>query len=299
MTMGGHLTTGRRMRDDDDSDRLLVRPYVQPGAEAKVSSIHTEEEPVPDAARGEQRSTAVLPKTVEPPAELTDGRDRRVVLWLVGAGLALIVAVAVAIIGLWPHGDDAPEAVAPGTTMFPDGGAASPSAGASVSPSAKASASRSPSAARTTPPAGAPAAGSAPGVPPVSPSPSATLAPPPASDQVGPITGAGGLCLDIRGGIALPGGAVSAYPCNGTPSQRWTVAADGTLRAAGSCAAPDGSNVHLTGCDESGQWRAGPGGTLVNVGTGRCLTDPDNGAQTGRRMTLAACGGSGQRWVLP
>src|SRR4051794_37153698 len=114
MTMGGHLTTGRHMRDGDDSDRLLVRPYVQPGAEAKVSSIHTEEEPVPDDARGEQRSTAVLPKTVEPPAEVTDGRDRRVVLWLVGAGLALIVAVAVAIIGLWPHGDDAPGPWRPG-----------------------------------------------------------------------------------------------------------------------------------------------------------------------------------------
>jgi hypothetical protein len=223
-----------------------------------------------------------------------------VVLWLVGAGLALIVVVAVAIIGLWPRDDDAPSAIAPGTTLFPDGGASAPaSARASASVSAKVLASASPSAtpgatSRTTAAAGR----SAPGAPPVSAPPSETLAPP-AADRVGSITGPGGHCLDIRGGIAFPGGAVSAYACNGTPSQRWTLAADGTLRAGGSCAAPDGSDVHLTVCGDSGQWRAGPGQTLVNVGTGQCLTDPDNGATTGARMILTACGGSGQRWTGP
>jgi hypothetical protein len=158
--------------------------------------------------------------------------------------------------------------------------------------SASASASTSPSA----PASGA--TGSATASPPRSAPPSATLAPPPAADRTGAIVGAGGHCLDIRGGVALPGGAVSTYACNSTPSQRWTLAADGTLRVGGRCAAPDGSAVHLADCDASPQWRAGAGGTLVSVGGAGCLTDPDNGTKTGGRMTLAACGAAGQRWSL-
>jgi hypothetical protein len=85
------------------------------------------------------------------------------------------------------------------------------------------------------------------------------------------------------------------------PTQRWTVAADGTLRASSMCAKPDGGEVHMVGCgaDQSGQWRAGPNDTLVNLGTNQCLTDPDNGTKTGGRMRLAACGGAGQSWRLP
>jgi Ricin-type beta-trefoil lectin domain len=105
----------------------------------------------------------------------------------------------------------------------------------------------------------------------------------------------------VRGGITLLGSPASVYDCNGTLSQRWTVAADGTLRVAGSCALADGGAVQIGTCGDSapGQWRAGPGASLVNVGTGQCLSDPDNGAKTGNRLQLAACGGNGQRWALP
>jgi hypothetical protein len=256
--------------DDDSTDRMLVRPYVQsgaekPGAEPKVSSIHTEEipQPAPAPARGEEENTAVLPVIKASPAAESDG-GRRLVLWLVGAGLALILVAAVAVVALWPGGDEDRSAALPGTSVLPGSGAAPASAS-----------------------------------PPRSAAPSETLAPPPAVDRIGAITGPGGHCLDLRGGVALPGGAVSAYACNGTPSQRWTLGADGTLRVGGMCATPDGSAVHLGGCDASAQWRAGSGGTLVNAGAARCLTDPDNGTTTGARMTLATCGGTGQRWTLP
>jgi hypothetical protein len=289
--------------DDDSTDRMLVRPYVQsgaekPGAEPKVSSIHTEEipQPAPAPARGEEENTAVLPVIKASPAAESDG-GRRLVLWLVGAGLALILVAAVAVVALWPGGDEDRSAALPGTSVLPGGGAApvtaaAPSVRASAKASASASASASPSA-RTSSAARASAS------PPRSAAPSETLAPPPAVDRIGAITGPGGHCLDLRGGVALPGGAVSAYACNGTPSQRWTLGADGTLRVGGMCATPDGSAVHLGGCDASAQWRAGSGGTLVNAGAARCLTDPDNGTTTGARMTLATCGGTGQRWTLP
>jgi hypothetical protein len=286
------------MRDDDSSDRMLVRPYVKPGAEPKVASIHNEEVPSPDPSveRGDEENTAVLPVAEPPAAAEADGADRRLVLWLVGAGLALILVAAVAVIALWPGDDENTPAALPGTSVLPNGAPASgtgtaPSARASASVSASASASTSPSASASS------AKGSATASPRRSAPPSATLAPPPATDRTGAIVGAGGHCLDIRGGVALPGGAVSTYACNNTPSQRWTLAADGTLRVGGMCAAPDGSAVNLVGCEASAQWRAGGGGTLVSVGAG-CLTDPDNGTKTGGRMTLAACGAAGQRWTL-
>lgn len=86
--------------------------------------------------------------------------------------------------------------------------------------------------------------------------------------------------------------------CNGTLSQRWTVAADGTLRVSGTCAAADGSTQVAVGpCGDaaSGHWRAGAGGTLVNAASGQCLTGPADG----NRVRVAACGSGGQAWALP
>jgi hypothetical protein len=58
--------------------------------------------------------------------------------------------------------------------------------------------------------------------------------------------------------------------------------------------------VRSDGCDgagDSGQWRAGPGGSLVNPSSGRCLTDP---GKSGAITEVAACtGGDDQRWSLP
>jgi hypothetical protein len=105
----------------------------------------------------------------------------------------------------------------------------------------------------------------------------------------------------VAGGIVFPGSPLAVSTCNGTLSQRWTIATDGTLRVSGSCATADGDAVEVAACGDAatGQWRAGPGGTLVDVDSGRCLTDSANGAENGARVRLAACGGTGQRWTLP
>jgi hypothetical protein len=281
----------------NDKDRILVRPYIK---EADPDSIGTRELPtVPTAA---DEPAPVVPPAPERTDAAADAQDKRTVMWLVGAGLAVVVAAAVAIFALWPSGDDDRSGraqPAPGVSLNVNGGGPAASAG----PSGRASVPASPTPTGTAklslpaPPPGATA--TAPGGSAATP-PTATLAPPPAADLVGAITGPGGHCLDV-GGIGLPGSPATTRACTGTLSQRWTVGADGTLRAGGMCAKPDAGEVHLLSCtaDQSGQWRAGPGDTLVNLGSNRCLTDPDNGTRTGGRMRLAGCGGAGQRWTLP
>lgn len=125
----------------------------------------------------------------------------------------------------------------------------------------------------------------------------------PAVARSGALVGAGSLCLDLNGGVPVDGNHVQVFTCNGTDAQRWTVATDGTLRVVGKCAAPvaDGT-VHITGCGggSAGQWRQGKSRSLVNVGTGQCLTDPRGGAQSGSGVQVSACtGAAGQQWTLP
>jgi hypothetical protein len=308
---------GRQMVDGDetrDSDRLLVRPYIKKVADSPADEYRLPEggadpavDDVPAAGDGESEPDAVAEPAAPPRTEAdldpaTDDRERRTVLWLVGAALALILATSAGVIAIWPGGEDAQPAVAPppGNAVLPDP-AVDPSA--AVTPVGKAASaasssspipSRSPS--NSVSPSGAKGSSTVAAVP----TPS-TLAPP-AADRVGPVTGPGGHCLDVRGGVALLGSPLAVYDCNGTSSQRWTVAADGTLRVIGGCAgAPGDGSVQVKACDTAaaGQWRARSGSTLLNVGTGQCLTDPGNGATTGAPLRLAACGGNGQRWALP
>jgi hypothetical protein len=279
----------------DGKDRILVRPYIK---EADPGSTSTRE--IPAVKSPEDPPTEVIAAPGGKRDHAADTNDKRMVMWLVGTGLAVVVAAAVVIFALWPSGDDDPGRRAgpvPGVSLTANGAPAAsalPSAQASISASASPSGSAKLS---LPPPAGAttPAQGGKPAAP-----PAATLAPPPASDIVGAVVGPGGHCLDV-GGIGLPGSPVVARTCNSMPTQRWTVAADGTLRASSMCAKPNGNEVHLVSCgaDQSGQWRAGPNSALVNLGTNQCLTDPDNGTKTGGRMQLAACGGAGQGWTLP
>jgi hypothetical protein len=292
-----------------DGDRLLVRPYIGQAAGGPAKSTDTPgskpEVPVDRPAEEPAEATVVLPIVAEQPESLAEGPERRMVLILVGAGLAIIVGAAIGVAMLWPGNDDDRGAALPAplaTPAWPVGSGRAPSPTPSPSPSVSASASPSVSPSVTpTPSRPASPTPSAPSTPARTPSAPPTLEPPPTADRVGPIAGAGGHCLDVRGGVTLLGSPASVYDCNGTLSQRWTVAADGTLRVAGSCAVAEGGAVKIAACGtaDPGQWRAGSGSSLVNVGTGKCLTDPDNGAKTGNQLQVAACGGAGQRWALP
>jgi hypothetical protein len=277
-------------------DRVLVRPYIK---EADPGSASTREIPVTSGPA--EPPPTVPPKAPDGLDPAADAKDRRTVLWLVTAGLAVVLGAAAVTIVLWPSGDGGGNRAGAGTGATLPIGGTGPQASASAGASASASPSASPSASVTlslpAPPGNGKASRGATSPPPAG---AATLAPPPASDTVGTVTGPGGHCLAM-GGLGLPGSPAVAQTCNGTSYQRWTAAADGTLRVSGMCAVPDGSSVEMVSCGsgQAGQWRTGPNSTLVNLAGNLCLTDPDNGARTGGRMQLAACGGAGQRWALP
>jgi hypothetical protein len=262
------------------------------------------------------------------PGEAVPSRRRRFLV-LAGAAFAVLVAVGgvglagfltgdthhATIIGL-PVGPTTPD-----TLPGPPARTASATPTGSVVPGthATAGATTQPSTTGGTAPAGLPASplagSSSPGdttnpLPPGNPAlvfPSTPSDPdPPASPAAaqpgGAIGGAGGLCLDLAG-AAADGTRVQVSTCNGGSTQRWTMAANGTVQVAGKCAqaASDGS-VQLAACGSStaAQWRAGSGRSLVNAATSKCLTDPAGGAKPGSAVTVATCtGATNQQWSLP
>ncbi len=287
--------------EQDSPERMLIRPYIQNSAgDTGYRLPEGGSPPAPTAELPLLEEPAAVPAPAPAPAPepAADGsQDRRQMAWLAGAGLALVVAIGVTIVALWPGSDENPSVAAPpGGFTWPARAGSAPPTPSAAGPSTSVPGSPSPSTSSS--PAPSASASVLPSTPPPSPPPSATLAPPPAADRVGPITGPGGDCLDVAAGIVLPAGAVVARDCNGTLSQRWTAATDGTLRVSGLCAAADGAGqaaVGVCGDAASGQWRSGPGGTLVNVGTGQCLTGPADG----NRVRLTACGADAQTWALP
>jgi hypothetical protein len=79
--------------------------------------------------------------------------------------------------------------------------------------------------------------------------------------------------------------------------QRFTLAADGTLRVGGRCVrATADDEIRFGECADRSteQWRAGRSASLVNRATNRCL----DGSLTITR-TRACDGGDEQRWKLP
>jgi hypothetical protein len=114
--------------------------------------------------------------------------------------------------------------------------------------------------------------------------------------STGAVTGPGGLCL------AVPGTRVRTATCDGGADQRWTVGTDGTLQVSGRCADAGADSVTTVTCgdDATSRWREGSNRSLVNIGTGECLTDPAGGTRAGTAVTVTTCsGGTNQQWSLP
>lgn len=284
-------------RDDDRGDRILVRPYVlpdDPDEDVEQTASITSRDIASLTIDGDV-PTEILPSTGRAPAPPADANDRTMVLWLVGAGLAVVVAAAVVMIALWPRNDSGPQQGSSGPPVMPVG------AGVSVEPSrdaasatASASPSVSPSASATRSPTRPAASPRRPGAP----APSVEIAM--AAGRTGPVANDSGLCLDA-GTLGLAINGVLAPPCSGSAAQRWTVGGDRTLRIGGLCAAADGGSVRTVACnggENKQQWQAGPDGSVVNVGSHQCLTDP-RGAKGVARVRLAPCQDDGQHWSLP
>jgi len=176
-----------------------------------------------------------------------------------------------------------PASATPTATTTPASPTPTPSAPASAKPGP---AAPTPSAAR--PPAPRPPA-----------PPAAPRIPAPAT---GVITGIGGGCVEV-----VNGGGIELLSCDGTSSQQWTVAGDGTIHAFRSCmnvrdgGTANGTSVNLSKCNGSGaqRWLVGANGSLINPQSGKCLDGPNNSSDP-RQLVIWACdGGAHQRWTLP
>ncbi|MGO8956296.1 MAG: GH25 family lysozyme [Streptosporangiaceae bacterium] len=102
---------------------------------------------------------------------------------------------------------------------------------------------------------------------------------------------------------------IAIEPC-GSAGQRWTIAANGSVRVAGKCLTATSSALSLGACRNGGQrWQLSSGGALTDLAAGKCLAD--NGAKNGSRAVAATCyarpnntgsastPGANQRWILP
>ncbi|MGA5305689.1 ricin-type beta-trefoil lectin domain protein [Nucisporomicrobium flavum] len=304
------------MVDEDDElqrqDPVLVRPYIrtEPSSTEPATPVDRPEETWPETAMLPDEEPApgepaAAPAAVPlPPGRgVTPLRQRLIVL----GGVLVLALAAAAFVLLGTGGDDKPPLPETQATL-PAPGVTGSLGDAPGSQRASAAAGRTPRPSTTTPartestsrpgqavpPAGttsAPASAAA---------PSATLAPPPAADRTGAVTAAGGRCLALGGLLGLDGSPIQVSGCSGVSYQSFTLAADGTLRVAGRCAQVTGDGeVRTVRCDdrESAQWRAGPGGSLVNPATGQCLTDPGSAGGT---ATVSTCtGDASQSWKLP
>ena len=128
------------------------------------------------------------------------------------------------------------------------------------------------------------------------------------TSATGPVTGYGGLCLDVRGASSADFTAVQVYTCNGTGAQQWTVASGNTLQALGKCLDVDaagtanGTTVDLYTCNGTGAqvWVPQSDGALLNPESGKCLDDTGWSTTPGTQAQIWSCtGGANQSWTLP
>ena len=125
----------------------------------------------------------------------------------------------------------------------------------------------------------------------------------------GPITGYGGLCVDVRGASTADFNPVQVYTCNGTDAQQWTVVQAGsTLQALGKCldinggGTADGTTVDLYDCNDTGAQVLVPqsNGELYNPQSGKCLDDTNWSTTPGTQLQIWDCtGNANQEWNLP
>nr|AQQ75061.1 GH16 CBM13 [uncultured bacterium] len=128
------------------------------------------------------------------------------------------------------------------------------------------------------------------------------------SGATGPIVGFGGKCVDVAGANTANGTRVQLWDCNGTAAQRWTMAADGTIRALGKCldvsggSTANGARVQLWDCNGTGaqRWQATAARDLVNPQSNKCLDATDVSSANGTPLQIWEChGGANQKWTVP
>jgi GH25 family lysozyme M1 (1,4-beta-N-acetylmuramidase) len=108
---------------------------------------------------------------------------------------------------------------------------------------------------------------------------------------------------------------VAIETCGGSTAERWTIAADGSVRVRGRCLAAKPASktataaLELTSCASAQRWQLASNAVLKNLKDGRCLAD--TGAKNGSRAGAAGCKATSnntgsastpstsQQWTLP
>jgi len=108
---------------------------------------------------------------------------------------------------------------------------------------------------------------------------------------------------------------VAIETCSGAAAERWTIAADGSVRIGGKCLAAKSASstssaaLDLTSCTGAQRWQLGSNAVLTYASTGHCLAD--TGSKNGSRAVAAVCKATSnktgsvstpstsQQWTLP
>lgn len=126
--------------------------------------------------------------------------------------------------------------------------------------------------------------------------------------RTGEVRGVGGKCLDVDNSQTADGTKVHLWTCNSTAAQRWTVAADSTVKALGKCldvsggGSADGTRIQLWTCNGTGaqKWEPQANGTVRNPQSGKCLDASGGVWNDGTAVHLWTCHtGPNQKWTLP
>ncbi|MBX9421435.1 PQQ-dependent sugar dehydrogenase [Streptomyces lateritius] len=126
--------------------------------------------------------------------------------------------------------------------------------------------------------------------------------------RTGEVKGVGGKCLDVDNAQTADGTKIQLWTCNGSAAQKWTAAADGTLKALGKCldvsggGSADGTRIQLWTCNGTGaqKWAPQADGTVRNPQSGKCLDASGGTWNDGTAVHLWTCHtGANQKWTLP
>ena len=117
-----------------------------------------------------------------------------------------------------------------------------------------------------------------------------------------------GKCLSVTGASTADGATGELWTCNASPSENWTVNANGTIVGApsGKCLEVAGSStanyadVDIASCDGAAnqQWTVNSGGTVVGTQSGKCLSITGAAVANGAVAEIYTCNGSvSENWA--
>jgi O-glycosyl hydrolase len=112
-----------------------------------------------------------------------------------------------------------------------------------------------------------------------------------------------GLCVDVPAASQANGTAVALWDCHGGANQSWTATPDKRLTVYGSkCleVGADGTTAQINDCTGTGaqQWTVNADGSVVNLGSGKCLDASGHGTAPGTAVVTWGCnGGVNQKWA--